>query len=191
MTRTHGGPYHAVRKSWAGGLLIIFAVAGLVWAQASGAANVSVASADPDALSAALATIQEAKTQARAKALNALQQELTPLEKEWGIKLYGIRWTSSGYMLHLRFRVLDPEKAFPLLRRHVDRYVIVEKSGAVLQVPFTAKLGSLRASVRTANMVKESRTYGSLFANPGRHVKPGDKVTLVIGNFMAEHLTVQ
>ena len=94
-------------------------------------------------------------------------------------------------MLHVKFRVLDSQKAAPLLRRHIKPQVVVEKSGAVLEVPFTAKLGSLRGSVRTANMVKEDHSYDTLFANPGRHVKQGDKVTLVIGNFMAEHLQVQ
>ena len=114
-----------------------------------------------------------------------------PLEQEWGIKLYGLRQTAGGYMLEMKFRVLDSNKASPLLKRQTKRYVIVEKSGAVLEVPFTEKLGSLQSSVRTSNMVKPDRNYIALFANPGKHVAPGDKVSLVIGNFMAEGLVVQ
>ena len=94
-------------------------------------------------------------------------------------------------MLEMTFRILDTDKAFPLLKRDVKRYVVVEKSGAVLEVPFTQKLGSLKSTVRTSNMVKKDHNYVALFANPSKHVNPGDKVTLVIGNFMAENVVVQ
>ena len=137
------------------------------------------------------ATIEKQKKNARAEQSKALVKDLTELEKDWGIKLYGIRWTAGGYMLEMKFRVLDAHKAFPLLKRHTKRYVLVEKSGAVLEVPFTQKLGSLKSTVRTSNMVKQDHNYIALFANPAKHVNQGDKVTLVIGNFMAEHLTVQ
>jgi hypothetical protein len=69
--------------------------------------------------------------------------------------------------------------------------VIVERSGAKLGVPFTAKAGSLRSSVTTADQIKRGRNYSALFANPGKHVKPGDKVTVAFGNFQAESLVVQ
>lgn len=136
-------------------------------------------------------SLTEKKLQKRADKSAELAKDLTDLEKEWGIKLFGIRWTAAGYMLEMKFRVLDPEKAFPLLKRDIKRYVVVDKSGAVLEVPFTQKLGSLKSSVRTANMVKKDYNYIALFANPGKHVNVGDKVTLVIGNFMAENLIVQ
>ncbi len=105
------------------------------------------------------------------------------IEQAWGVKLVGLRHTASGYMLDLRFRVIDPEKAAPLLSRKIDRFVIVEKSGAILRVPSTEKLGQLRSAVSTPDMVKRDRVYAALFANPGRHVAPGDKVTLVLGDF--------
>lgn len=138
-----------------------------------------------------LVEVEKKKAQARENESKKLMKDLTPLEKKWGIKFYGIRWTSAGYMLEMKFRVLDPEKAFPLLKRDIKRYVVVDKSGAVLEVPFTQKLGSLKSSVRTSNMVKKDTNYIALFANPSKHVNPGDKVTLVIGNFMAENLIVQ
>lgn len=146
---------------------------------------------DNEKLNAALTTIEKEKARKRAAVSAEMAKALTPLEKKWGIKLYGIRWTAGGYMLEMKFRVLVPDKAFPLLKRQTQRYVIVKKSGAVLEVPFTQKLGSLKSSVRASNMVKPDHDYIALFANPGKHVAPGDKVTLVIGNFMAEDLTVQ
>lgn len=122
---------------------------------------------------------------------DAPAQDLAALEKQWGIKLLGLRQTAAGYMLDLRFLVRDAEKAAPLLARDIARHVIVDKSGAVLRVPSTEKLGSLRSTVRTASMVKSNRIYNALFANPGRHVKAGDRVTLVLGEFRAERLTVE
>lgn len=115
------------------------------------------------------------------------------LEEEWGIKLLGIRPSAAGYVLDFRYEVLDAEKATPILQRKYahDPHVIVEKSGAILRVPFSAKVGSMRNSVRTANQIKPHRRYFMLFANPGRHVESGDRVTVVIGNFRAEHVVVQ
>lgn len=118
---------------------------------------------------------------------------LSELEEEWGIRLLGIRPSAAGYVLDFRYQVLDPEKATPILQRKYSRnpHVIVEKSGAILRVPFSPKVGSMRQSVRTANQIKPGKRYFMLFANPGKHVESGDQVTLVIGEFRAEHVVVQ
>lgn len=112
-------------------------------------------------------------------------------EGEYGIKILSLRRTAAGYMLDLRIRVLDPEKAASLLRHYGTCYVIVEKSGAKLHVPFFPKIGSVRSTVRSANMIKKDRNYVAIFANPGRYVKAGDKVTLVMGDLTKEHMEVQ
>jgi len=148
-------------------------------------------SVDNAEMRSALEKIEKEKAAAREAESTSMLKDLTDLEKNWGIKFYGIRWTAAGYMLEMKFRVLDPDKAFPLLKRDIKRYIVVDKSGAVLEVPFTEKLGSLKSTVRTSNMVKKDHNYMALFANPGKHVGPGDKVTLVIGSFMAEHVVVQ
>ena len=94
-------------------------------------------------------------------------------------------------MLDFRLRVVHPEKAAPLLLRKSDCYLIAEESGGILQVARSPKVGALRATVRTESMVKHDRIYATLFANPGRLVKAGDKVTVVMGDFRAEHVVVQ
>ncbi|RIK99974.1 MAG: hypothetical protein DCC71_19550 [Proteobacteria bacterium] len=118
--------------------------------------------------------------------------ERSALEAEFGIRLLGIRRVAAGYALDLRFRVVDPERAAPVLqRKHTpDPHLVVEKSGAELRVPRTEKVGTLRQSVRTPEQIKPGRHYFVLFANPGRHVEPGDAVTVVIGAFRLEHVTV-
>jgi hypothetical protein len=140
-----------------------------------------------------LAAIGQVVAQQDAARLQALEQELTPLEREWGIKLLGIRLTANGYALHFSYKVLDPQKAAPIVQRKFSPtpYVLVERSGAKLGVPFTDKAGSLRSSVTTPDHIKRGRNYTALFANPGKHVKPGDKVTIAFGNFRAENLIVQ
>lgn len=132
------------------------------------------------------ADVSAAKQTPPAQALPADQAKV--LRDTWGIEILGVRWSAAGYMLDFRFRVKDVEKAKPLLDRTIHAHVEVEKSGARLGVPNPPTTGRLRAS---AKFPKPNRNYFIFFGNPSRHVKPGDKVTVVIGDFRAEHLTVQ
>jgi hypothetical protein len=111
--------------------------------------------------------------------------------RDWGVEPLAIRLSAAGYMLDFRLRVLDREKAAPLLVRKTECHLIAEKTGGVLQLARSPKIGALRSTVRTEEMVKQDRIYGALFANPGRLVQPGDRVTVVMGDFRAEHLVVQ
>ena len=108
-------------------------------------------------------------------------------EKDWGVRVIGIHRTAAGYMLDFRYRILDADKATKLMNRKIKPELIVEKDDRVLRVPVTSKLGPLRQS---AKFVKEDRNYFMFFANPGKLVQAGDKVTVVIGDFKAEHLIV-
>ena len=40
-------------------------------------------------------------------------------------------------------------------------------------------------------MPQADRTYWMFCANPGQYVKPGDKVTIEIGDFVAKNIVVQ
>jgi hypothetical protein len=139
------------------------------------------------------AAIERAVAQQEAQRLQALERELTPLEREWGIKLLGVRWSANGYVLDFRYTVLDPERALPIVHRRLSPkpYLIVERTGAKLGVPFTEKAGALRSSVTAAEQIKRGRNYSALFANPGKHARRGDRVTVVFGPFRAENLVVQ
>lgn len=106
----------------------------------------------------------------------------------WGIEVLGVRRTSAGYMLDFRYRVTEPGKAKMLLDRKVKPYVIVESSGTELQVPVSPKIGPLRQS---SKKIYADRDYFMLFGNPGRQVKAGDKVTVVVGDLRVEHIVVE
>lgn len=105
-----------------------------------------------------------------------------------GIKVDGIRLSAAGYMLDFRYRVLDPVKAAPLLDRKIQPYLLDEASGARLAVPDSPKVGRLRTTSR--NKVIPGRNYYILFANPGRYLQAGSKVTLVAGDARISDLTV-
>ncbi|MFZ5530315.1 MAG: hypothetical protein ACOY4U_04600 [Pseudomonadota bacterium] len=111
------------------------------------------------------------------------------LEEALGIKIAGIRLSAAGYMIDFRYRVTDPAKAAPLLDRKIKPYLFDEGGGAQLAIPDTPKLGQLRSSGRSK--VMPDRNYYIMFANPGRYLKPGSKVTLVLGDLKVENLSVE
>jgi hypothetical protein len=115
------------------------------------------------------------------------QNRAEDILQQWGIEVLSLRHTAAGYMLDFRYRVIDPVKAAPLLEYRTKPYIVAQKTGARLDVPVPQKIGALRNS---ADQVKANHNYFALFANPGRHVKPGDRVSVVIGDFKADNIVV-
>jgi hypothetical protein len=111
------------------------------------------------------------------------------LAEKWGVKLISLNLTSAGFMMDFRFRVLDANKALLLFDYRIKPHILVEKSQAKLPVPMAAKVGAFRPTNRGKN-IKADKNYYMIFANPDRHVKRGEKVTVIIGDFKVEHLTV-
>jgi hypothetical protein len=111
----------------------------------------------------------------------------TDIKEKWGVEIERVRLTAGGYMLDFRYRVLDPEKAMPLFDRNFKPYLVDEATGAMFVVPESPKVGAMR----TTRKPKPDRNYFIIFANPGKFIKPGNKVTVVIGDFRAENLIVQ
>jgi len=116
-----------------------------------------------------------------------LSQPPSNLEEQWGIQAVSLRQTAHGHLLDFRYRVLDPQKAATLLRRQNKPYLIDEATGNKLPVPSMPKIGALRQSALTP---EAGKVYFVMFQNPNGFVKPGSKVTVVIGDFKAEHLVV-
>jgi hypothetical protein len=141
--------------------------------------------------SATLASASETQTRWQSVAMAptavpaALNQQLA---KDWGLQVLGIRQSAAGYMLDFRYRVLDPEKARAVLDRTIPAKLEVARSGATLHVPRPPTTGRLRGGAR---FPQKDRNYFMFFGNPGKHVQPGDKVSVVIGDFRADDITVQ
>ena len=107
---------------------------------------------------------------------------------DYGIELAALRSSANGYVIDFRYKVLDPDKAAVLVQKENKPYLIDQATGARLLVPNTPKLGPLR---QTAQKPSAGKVYFALFSNPGKVVKPGNKVTVVIGDFRAKDLVVQ
>lgn len=109
-------------------------------------------------------------------------------EEKFGIKVVSLRLTANSTLLDFRYRVLDPDKAGELLKRSNKPYLIDQESGAKFAVPNMPKIGHLRQS---AVKPAADRNYFVLFANPGKFITSGKKVTVVIGGFKMEDLVVE
>lgn len=109
-------------------------------------------------------------------------------EEQWGIKIVAVRLTEAGFLLDFRYKITDPEKAKPILGSSTKAYIIDQKSGIKVTVPSMPKVGSLRSSSREPLVGKQ---YFILFGNNVKFINPGDKVTVVIGDFRVEDLVVE
>jgi len=112
--------------------------------------------------------------------------ETASMSEKWGIQVTSIHTAAAGNMVDFRYKVLDARKAASLFDKKTKPYLIHEKSGKVLAVPRTAKVGPLMSSYHP----KENRIYWMFFGNQAKLVKPGDRVTVVIGDFKVANLKV-
>lgn len=110
-------------------------------------------------------------------------------EERWGVTIQPIRLSANGYIVDFRYRVLDPDKALPLVDRTTKAYLLHQASGKVLGVPEAPTIGPLRQTTKFGKP-QEGGVYFVLFANAGKLVKEGDRVTAVIGDFRAPDLVV-
>jgi hypothetical protein len=111
----------------------------------------------------------------------------TYMKRQWGVEVLYVKQTAAGYMLEFRYKVLDPVKAAPLFERQTKPMLTHVETGSKFVVPTPAKTGALRNS----NTPLVNHTYWMFFANPGKLVKPGEHVSIEIGDFVAERLVVQ
>ncbi len=137
------------------------------------------------AASAAQAQIGSSQPPAR-RAQDWHAKEGSFYKRNWGVDVIGVRAVSSGWMLRFDYRVLDEKKARPLFAKTIAPYLVDEATGARLAVPSMENIGELRQSP----VPEPNRNYFMIFGNPNRLVKPGGRVSVVIGNFRVEGLTV-
>jgi hypothetical protein len=107
------------------------------------------------------------------------------LQEKWGVQVVAVRLTAGGSFIDFRYRVVDAEKAKPLMKKDAKAYLVDQASGAKFSVP----VSSLGAQ-RSRGDPTVGRIYFILFTNSGV-VRPGSKVTVTIGDFKAENLMVQ
>jgi len=110
---------------------------------------------------------------------------MAPLEEKWGVRIVGVRLTANSYMIDFRYKVIDIEKASPLMDRNAKPYLLDEANSAKVNAT-DSSVGALRSKGSVAN-----RNYFIIFTNPGGAIKRGSKVTIISGDFKVEHLIVE
>ena len=105
----------------------------------------------------------------------------------WGIDSLSIKAAESGELIRFKYRVLDPAKASQLNDKKAVPTLVDPRAGVSLVVPSLEKVGQLRQS----GTAEEGKIYWMAFSNPRRSVKPGDRVSVVIGSFHADGLVVE
>jgi hypothetical protein len=143
------------------------------------------AGADQDAGS--LSATPPARPDAEPPAGNRHAGPALRFKRIWGVDIEGVKVVSSGYMLAFRYRVLDAEKAKPLNEKKTRPYLIDEATGIRLSVPAMEKVGELRQSAAPT----AGKSYFMIFGNPGKVVKSGSRVSVVIGNFHIDGLVAE
>ena len=109
-------------------------------------------------------------------------------EQQWGIEVESLSLSAADYMLDFRYRVIDPKKAISIFDRKVKPYLLDKETGGKYRVPRPPKVGPLR---QTTLKPEFGRTYYMMFANPGKFLKKGKVVDVVIGDYIASDLTIQ
>jgi hypothetical protein len=105
----------------------------------------------------------------------------------WGVDSLSVKSAESGEIIRFSYRVLDPAKAKMLNDKKNEPSLIDPQAGVQLVIPSLEKVGKLRQS----SDPEAGKAYWMAFSNKGQHVKPGHRVTVVIGNFRADGLIVR
>lgn len=105
----------------------------------------------------------------------------------WGIDTPRVKAVESGELIRFSYNVLDGNKATALNDKKAEPHLIFPGAGIRLSVPSLEKVGQLRQS----STPEAGMSYWMAFSNPGRRVKRGDRVNIVIGQFYANGLIVE
>lgn len=105
----------------------------------------------------------------------------------WGVDDLDVKSAESGLMIRFSYYVLDASKATQLNDKKSNPYLIDERARVRLEIPTMEKVGQLRQS----STPEAGKSYWMVFSNKGSVVKPGDRVSVVIGKFRADGLYVR
>ena len=115
------------------------------------------------------------------------KREHSYYELFWGVDSLNAKAVESGELIKFTYRVIDAQKAKSLNDKTIQPVLFDPAIRAKLVIPSLEKVGQLRQ----AQTPEAGKTYWMAFSNPGRVVKRGDRVTVVIGDFHIEGLVVQ
>lgn len=121
----------------------------------------------------------------------AAASTVSELENKFGIQIVSTKLSGNNYVVDVRYKVVDGEKARPILDKTVKPALIHMQTGDRFYVPTQPIVGSLRQTVGKSRIVVADKVYFLLFANPNQKLKVGDQVALAIGEFSKSNLAIQ
>jgi hypothetical protein len=162
-------------------MLLTCALAGVLAGPA-----LSAAVAPPAAVTAASSVAPAAAVRMRSNSVTN-DRQATLLRRLWGIDDVHVRSTASGALVRFSYRVVSADKAKILNSKDATPYLVDEQRGLALQVPVMEQVGQLRQVAAPQN----GRDYWMAFSNKGKYLKPGNHVTLMVGNLRISGLMVE
>jgi hypothetical protein len=117
--------------------------------------------------------------------LPSRSDELVRIEAAFGIRIERLKLAAGGHALDFRYRVLDATKSAGLLQPGARTYLMPDKA------PVRIDPIPLESAAAMRSLEPGVGENAALFGNPGRLLRRGDRVTLVLGGFKASGLTVQ
>jgi hypothetical protein len=115
------------------------------------------------------------------------EHAVTYYSAAWGVQDLAVRYTASGNLIRFSYKVVDPARAKQLFDKGSQPVLFAQRSRALLQIPVMDKVGPLRQ----ANDLAPGKEYWMAFSNKGNLVRPGDRVSVIIGAFHADGLLVE
>jgi hypothetical protein len=113
------------------------------------------------------------------------------VSETFGVEVQGAHLSANGYVIDMRYRVVDGDKAKPLLDRRVQPVLVDEASGNRFYVPQPPIVGALRQTARNNVAAAVGKTYFMIFANPDQRLKAGSSVALYIGDQRFGNLRIE
>ena len=112
----------------------------------------------------------------------ATDKALIRFADETGIRIVRVSIIAGGGMIDLRYQVVDPDKAVVVHDDENPPGFIIEATGQVINTPYHDH------SIFEAH---HAITYHELIMNPAGVLKPGELITVMIGESRLEHVVVQ
>jgi len=106
---------------------------------------------------------------------------------QWGVDSMQAHQTNAGNLIRFSYRVVDTRKAKVLIDKTAAPMMVSAKKNIALQIPVMDKVGPLRQSTE----LESGKVYWMAFSNKGNLVRPGDRVSVVVGSFRVDGLIVQ
>jgi hypothetical protein len=112
------------------------------------------------------------------------------IEERWGIRITQLGLTADGGMVDLRYQIVDPNKALPLIESENSNPQNQAPPVALVAEDSGDRVDSIALMPPKHDLVP-GRTYFLLFHNTRNSISAGRPATVAVGDLQLEHIVVQ